>query len=368
MFRERIKQFFKDITFMRLIKRYGAFASLFAATLFSSSLWADQVVLKNGDRISGAVVKKDGKNLTVKTDQFGAVTVAWDQVASIRTDKPLNIVLADGRKIKATMATAGAVVQIAAQPPISVASADIATLRDDGEQAAFDRLQHPKWNDLWAGNAALGLAGTSGNAEALTFTVGANAARATNTDLTKLYFNAIKASALVDGQHADTADAIHSGWAYDHNLSPKLFVGVFNDYDYDKFQNLNLRFTIGGDFGYHLHKSAKSQLDVLGGFDYNRASYFAPDNTTSFAEVMFGDDYSLKINGNTSLVQSMRFFDSLSDSSAYRVNFDLGANTKISKWLTWNVTVSDRYVAIPNPGRKTNDFLYSTGLGITFAR
>ena len=158
--------------------------------------------------------------------------------------------------------------------------------------------------------------------------MGVNAARATNNDNTKLYFNTIKASALVNGQHSDTAQAIHAGWAYDHNVSSRLFVGIFNDYDYDKFQNLNLRLTAGGVFGYHVHKSVRSQLDVLGGLDYNRASYFAPNNTTSFAEVTFGDDYSLKINGNTSLTQSMRFFDSLKDSSAYRANFDLGASTK----------------------------------------
>jgi hypothetical protein len=353
---------------MRFIKSFGTFTLLFLAIVLTGSLRADQVVLKNGDRVTGIVVKKDGNNLIVKTDQFGTVTVPWDQVASIRTDKPVNVVLADGRKANATMTTAGAIVEIAALPPISVAAADIKTLRDDTEQAAFDRLQHPGWSELWAGTAALGLAGTAGNAEALTFTMGANAARATNTDLTKLYFNTIKASALVNGQHSDTAQAIHAGWAYDHNVSPKLFIGVFNDYDYDKFQNLNLRFTAGGVFGYHVHKSAGSQLDMLGGFDYNHASYFAPNNTTSFAEFTVGDDYSLKINGNTSLAQSMRFFDSLSNTSAYRVNFDLGANTKISKWLTWNVTASDRYVAIPNPGRKTSDFLYSTGLGVTFSK
>lgn len=354
--------------FMKFIKRRGAFAFLLIAIVLPGSLRADQVVLKNGDRVTGAVVRKDGNDLFVKTDEFGAVTIPWDQVASIRTDKPMNLVLADGRKAKATLATAGAVVEIAAQPPIRVAPSDIVTLRDDTEQAAFDRLQHPGWSELWAGTAALGLAGTAGNAEALTFTVGVNAARTTNTDATKLYFNTIKASALVSGQHSDTAQAIHAGWAYNHNLSPRLFAGVFNDYDYDKFQNLNLRFTAGGVFGYHVHKSARSQLDVLGGIDYNRASYFAPDRTTSFAEFTVGDDYSLKLNGNTSLTQSMRFFDALSDTSAYRANFDLGANTKISKWLTWNITASDRYVAAPNPGRKTNDFLYSTGLGITFSR
>src|SRR5579862_5030066 len=98
--------------------------------------------------------------LSLKTDQLGAVTIGWDQIVSIRTDKPVNVVLADGRKVKATMATAGAVVEIATQPSISVAPSGIVTLRNDTEQAAFDRLQHPGWGELWAGTAALGLAGT----------------------------------------------------------------------------------------------------------------------------------------------------------------------------------------------------------------
>ena len=337
-----------------------------ALTLVTATAWADQITLKNGDRVTGAIVKKDGATLTVKSALMGQIAVPWDQVSDIKSDVPLTIVLQTGT-IQAALATVDGKLELQGRQQ-AVPLSDVVTLRNDAEQAAFERLQHPGWGQLWAGTAALGLAGTAGNAEALTLTVGVNANRATNTDLTKLYFNAIKASALVDGQNSDTAEAIHAGWAYNHNVSPRLFVGVFNDYDYDKFQNLNLRYTIGGDFGYHVHKSARSQLDVLGGFDYSHASYFSPDNTTSFAEFMFGDDYSLKLNGNTSLVQSMRFFDSLSNTSAYRVNFDLGANTTIAKRLTWNVTLSDRYVAIPNPGRKTNDLLYSTGLGITFSR
>ena len=338
------------------------------ACLSVSAAWADQIVMKNGDRVTGSVVKKDGNNLTVKTDQFGAVTLAWDQVASIKTDKPVNVVLADGRKAKATLATTGAMVEIAAQPPINVAPGAITSIRDDGEQAAFDRLLHPGWGQLWAGTASLGLAGTKGNAEALTFTVGANAARVTNTDKTTLYFNTIRASARVDGTDSQTADAVRGGWAYNHNVSPRLFVGVFNDYEYDKFQALNLRYVLGGNFGYHLLKTKRGQLDVLGGADYNHASYFAPTPAYSAAEFMFGDDYSLKLSSNTSLVEAFRFFDGFSDTSAYRMNFDVGASTKIAKWLTWNISLSDRYNHLPAPGRKDNDFLYSTGLGITFAR
>ena len=191
-----------------------------------------------------------------------------------------------------------------------------------------------------------------------------------------MYFNAIDSTAKINGTDSQTAEAIRGGWAYNHNLNPKLFVGVFNDYSFDKFQDLNLRFVLGGNFGYHAIKTMRSQLDVLGGFDYIRSNYFTPlttpptppTPTQSAAEITAGEDYTLKVGANTSLVESLRFFDSLQDTSASRVNFDLGAATKISKWLTWNVSASDRYVNRPAFGRKTNDFLYSTGIGVTFAR
>jgi hypothetical protein len=61
-------------------------------------------------------------------------------------------------------------------------------------------------------------------------------------------------------------------------------------------------------------------------------------------------------------------FDDLTYTGTYRVNGDLTASTKLKKWLTWNLSVSDRYLSNPAPGRKTNDFLYTTGLGIAFAQ
>ena len=50
------------------------------------------------------------------------------------------------------------------------------------------------------------------------------------------------------------------------------------------------------------------------------------------------------------------------------MNFDLGATTALTDWLTWNVALSDRYLSNPVPGRKANDVLYSTGLGFSFGR
>lgn len=350
------------------VRRTAVAALATFASLLLSAAWADQVVMKNGDRVTGAIVKQDGKTITIKTVNFGVVSAPWDQVAAVSSDQPVTVVFKDGKTLLGTLATTeGKVVVAAKETKVEVTPDQIATMRNADEERAYERLLRPGWGELWAGTATIGFAGTAGNAKTSTFTTGVTAARVTNTDKTSLYFNAIKASALVNGTSADTAQAVRGGIAYDHNATPRLFISVFNDYEYDKFQNLDLRFVLGGGLGFHAVKKERAHLDLLAGGDFNHSSFSTP-LTTNSGEFYWGDDYNLKLSTATSLVQSFRMFDDLTNTGTYRVNFDIGASTKLSKWLTWNLSLSDRYLNHPAPGRKTNDFLYTTGLGITFSR
>lgn len=335
---------------------------------FAMNAWPDQVVLKNGDRVTGNIIKKDGKNLTITTDSFGVVTTSWDQVESITTTTPVHVVLQNGKTVQGTLTTRdGKVELVTKDTKLSVTPAEVATIRNADEEKAYEKLQKPGLGELWTGGGNVGLAGTSGNARTLTLTVGLNAARVTNTDKTSVYFSAIEASALSNGKNSDTAQAVRGGLAYDHNLSPRMFLNTFNDYEYDKFQNLDLRFVIGTGVGFHAFKTERSRLDVLGGVDFNHSSFSTPLIRNS-AEVYFGDDYNYKLSASTILSQDFRVFNDVSNTGTYRMNFDIGASTKVSKWLSWNLALSDRYLNHPAPGRKTNDFLYTTGLGVTFAK
>jgi putative salt-induced outer membrane protein len=335
---------------------------------FSMLLPADVLVMKNGDRVTGSIVKKDGNAVTLKSALFGSITVPWDQVDSVKTDTPLNVVLSSGKEAQSNLSTTDGKVQVAGE---TVAPADVKVLRDADEQKAYERLLHPRLTDLWAGTGTLGFAGTAGNARTSTFTFGVNAARPTNTDKTTLYFNVIKASAETNGVNADTAQAVRGGIGYSRNLKKKFFVNVFNDYEYDKFQSLDLRFVLGGGIGYNVFKHEKSSLSAVGGIDYNHEK-FSPTAMPSFSrsssEFFWGDDYALKLSTRASLTQVFRMFDNLSNGGQYRVNFDLGASTQIFKWMSWNLSFSDRYLSNPPVGRKTNDIVYTTGVGINFAR
>ena len=52
------------------------------------SATANTVVLKNGDRLSGIIVKADGKSLVIKTEFGGEVTLRWPAVVQMESTQP----------------------------------------------------------------------------------------------------------------------------------------------------------------------------------------------------------------------------------------------------------------------------------------
>ncbi len=334
------------------------------------SILADQVTLKNGDRITGEIIKKDEKAVTLKSAFIGTIAIPWDQVQTVKSDAPLTVVLESGETFQSTLTPTEGKVALREQQR-TVDPGQVTAIRNAVEEAAYERMEHPRLYDLWAGTGSFGLAGTNGNAQTRTLTAALAGARVTRHDKTTIHFDAIKANSLANGVKADTAQAIRGGLAYDRNITKKFFFNTFNDYEYDKFQNLDLRATFGGGFGEHAWIGKRGFLDVLAGGDYNRsrfgASSVAKSYTQSSAEIFYGDDFTFKLRPATAFTQSFRMFNNLTQTGNYRTNADLGLNTRIMKWLTWTIAASDRYLSNPAPGRKTNDIIYTTGLGITFA-
>jgi hypothetical protein len=349
------------------------FLAVSTALVGPFSVFADEVVLVNGDRISGAIVKGNGKTLTIKTEFLGVVSMPWNKVTSIKAEEPVHVVLSGGETVEGTIDTREDKLEIVAETERREAAlAEVTALRSAAEQRMYERLLRPGWTNLWAGTATLGLAGTQGNAETRTFTTDVNAARITNYDKTTLHLNAIRAAAQLDEKTELTAQAVRGGLAYSRNVASRMSLNAFNDYEYDRFQNLDLRFVAGGGVSVSAWKSERGSLDGLAGGAYNRESFSASPEQAGFTrhsgEAYIGDDFTYKLTAVTAMYQNLRFFGNMTKLGRYRFNFDLGANTKLVQWLSWNISVSNRYLSAPVPGRQKNDFLYTTGIGVTFAR
>src|ERR1700730_15972523 len=82
---------------------------VFACLVFACLpvLAADQVVLSNGDTISGVIVKKDDAKLTIKSEFLGEVSMPWTAVKSITSDSELAVGLPGGELVRGRVSTSG---------------------------------------------------------------------------------------------------------------------------------------------------------------------------------------------------------------------------------------------------------------------
>ena len=69
-----------------------------AFTLFAAGLQpvgADEVLISNGDRLSGDVLRQEKGQLRLKTTYAGTVEIAWKDVREARFDRPTQVLLDD---------------------------------------------------------------------------------------------------------------------------------------------------------------------------------------------------------------------------------------------------------------------------------
>src|SRR5690606_9444299 len=60
---------------------------------------ADEIRLKNGDVITGTIVKKETTVVVFRTTYAGDINVQWSEVSSLSSDKPVHLVLSDGSSL-----------------------------------------------------------------------------------------------------------------------------------------------------------------------------------------------------------------------------------------------------------------------------
>ena len=63
--------------------------------LLAGAARADEIVLANGDRLTGTVLRKEGEELVFRTEYAGELKIAWGQIVRISTSEPMSLVLSD---------------------------------------------------------------------------------------------------------------------------------------------------------------------------------------------------------------------------------------------------------------------------------
>jgi putative salt-induced outer membrane protein len=362
------------------VLRHFELSILGCLVAFSSLLFADQVTLKNGDRLTGTVVKSDGKTLLLHTDAADDVTLKMDAIQDIKTDAELHVTLKDGKSAVGPVTTTDGKIEIATKSSGTVEAAkdDVTLIRNDAEQAAYDKSLHPGLLHGWTGGTTVGFSVARGNSQTENLALAINAVHPTINSKITLYESSIYTRNDL-ASPSIVANLTTAGLRYDHDLTPKMFAFGAADFMSNALQYLDLRQVYTGGFGYHAIKNDNTILDFLGGVNYTHETYsngaLIPGTgafvsygvTNRLVALTLGEELNKKLGKSTVLTQNLNFYPDLQKyRGEYRFTFSLGTVTKINKWFGWQNQFGDIYVSNPPVGAKKNDVLLTTGLNISF--
>ena len=334
-------------------------------SLASCLAFADQIQLKNGDKFTGKITKLDSGKVTIQTDFADEISVKWDKITKLTSDAPIYLPGPNQKTliVNSIERTDGEVVVSGANTPETrIAAADVTFFRSADDQKAYEHSLHPGLLEEWSGGLTFGLALARGNSETTNISSGLAIARTTLNDKITLYLTSVYATDAI--LNTTTSDAINAGARYDRNLTKRLFAYGSGDFSYDQLQGLDLGSIIGGGLGIHVINRPNTTLDVLGGLSWTRQAYIG-NVTKSFPSAQIGETFTKHLFGNTDFKQRGFFYPDLTNSSQYNAALDAGLSTKVYKRLSWQLAFSDRYTSYPLPGKKSNDLLFSTGVGIS---
>ena len=303
------------------------FVALIVFMGLSSAVFADQITLKNGDHLTGTIVKSDGKTLVLHTDFAGDVTLQFAAITQITTEKELHISTSDKKTLVGPVTTSDGKIEVATKTggTVEVPPANVVLIRNDAEQAAYDKSLHPGLLHGWNGGANVGFSAARGNSETENLALAVNAAHPTVNDKTTLYVSSIYTTNQL-ATPSTVANLITAGIRYDRNINARAFGFVGADFMSNALQELDLRGVYGGGLGYHAIKSGSTTLDFLAGLNYTHETYSngpeitpvtTPPSfssygvTNKFAALTLGEELMHKAGKSTVITEKLYFYPGL---------------------------------------------------------
>lgn len=334
-----------------LIAKRASAALLLAATLLPGLVLADQLVMKNGDVISGDISSIDDEKVSIKPAYADEFAVNLADVASIEADQVFDVVLDDGREVEARFAGASGEQQtlLVEEQPMAVAMAQIKIA--EPPEPYYERVSHVDLNmTLRDGNTdsrnSLLFADTR-----MRFGVHRHLA-----DLTI-------AREETDGISTKKQDLLR--YEYNWLLDGPWYLGATASYERDPIKELDHRYTLGALVGRDIFNDDTHFLTVsLGaGWSDEELAMVSDSGAVGLWKLIYEHKFR---GGDLAFFHNHTFNQQFygNDNGIFKSNtgfrFDIVANVYTAVGLRYD------YETEPAPGAKSYDTTLTIGVGSEF--
>lgn len=312
---------------------------------------ADEIHLKNGDRLSGKVISVARGSLRLATDYAGDLTLRWDAVAALRSDRPVVITLRSGRRLIGWLESDGGKDSffLSDAGRLSVQPAEIASLRPltENERQQTGVVDKPA---LWKQRLEAGAQVRSGNTDSTDVMVGYRAQRQSGKSELAVDLNATYGE--TDGER--TAQRAQAEARLDRFHSERFFSFYLLALEHDALEDLDLRAQQQAGIGYKFILTPRTlvQGEIGSGV---REELFENGEWEIAPIGRIGGKWSQKIGTASKLEVRAAFLPDLIDLGTYRMEGEAALNTPLTNHFSLRFSLLDSFDSNPQPGIEKND-------------
>lgn len=329
--------------------------------LLATASHGDEVVIKNGDRLRGEVVSMTGGKLVFKTTYAGNVTIAWDQVSRLITDRPVELTFGDEDTIKGELIT-GPKDRVIAVKPDEVAT--VAVFSFD-EIKKLEPIKEKGWD--FTGLFSVGFNIETGNTEKKRFHLEGNAEIAKVPHRIKLFAQ----STVETNKEVRIDDKQFFSASYNYFITKKWFLFTDTQFKRDRFADLAAFGIVSVGPGYQFWHSKEKNLSISLGPGYATQTYSTGqsfldgDKKRNFPAGVWSMDFDIWL-----FKQSLQFFHhnsavlNLKDSDAWDIRTRTGLRLPLFWKLFANFQYNFDYSNQPADGKVSDDGKFVTSLGL----
>lgn len=330
---------------------YKAAGCVTLVCLLALTATADEVVLRNGDKLTGKVLRLTGGKLLLKVDYSKKpIEIDKSKVKSIRTDEPVELRLADGQVIKGKLRT-DEKGRLVAEPGAGRGAVNI-------EWSKVAAINPPK--SLWHGSVTVGGADQGGNTDRASFSAAAEAVRRTGRDRFGLRF--LFNYAEEDG--GMTARNTFGASKYDYFFTKKIYGYLSVEMLSDEFRDLTLRTVTGAGLGWQVVEKPDLSFALEAGAAHINEDFEEAEDDSRVA-ARGSAILKWKIFGKVTFSDRLTILPSLEDDQ-YQLRNEAALTTALG--AGWSLKISNvfEYDNQPPVGVKKTDRIWILGLQYTF--
>jgi hypothetical protein len=266
---------------------------------------ADEVLLIDGVRLTGRVAHKAGDKLTLTTFYAGDIELEWDQVKTLATDGPVDVLLVGADEpLRAPLELAGeGGVRLRG---VRFALIDVVYINPTPDEAGSAIL--------YSGNAKASATITRGNSRGeQTYFESDMTARSANYRYTLLG----KINSGRDDGVKTAGNWLASG-NFDRFIDDREFLYVRGSLERDRFRDIERRSTTGVGYGLQLVETQRSNVSVRGGIDFVKTDLISVEDER-YPAFGWGIHAAHKIAGRFELLHDQDGFWYLEDGDSVTI-------------------------------------------------